>query len=76
MVLTRQWKNVIYTPILIEYNMKTSGLMNLYHNDMELGPLEELDETSDEEEGFSELDTDDETLLLKNPAGTRWESFF
>ncbi len=30
MVLSRQWKNVIYTPILIEYNLKTSGMKNLY----------------------------------------------
>ena len=35
-VLSRQWKNVIYTPILIQYNMKTSGMKNLYQQEMNL----------------------------------------
>ena len=66
-VLSRQWKNVIYTPILIEYNMKTSGMKNLYQREMDLGGgSDDPDETSEEEEGFSELETDEETSLLKN----------
>ena len=29
-VLSRQWKNALYTPILIEYNLRNRGLKNLY----------------------------------------------
>ena len=29
-VLSRQWKNALYTPILIEYNLRSRGLKNLY----------------------------------------------
>ena len=66
-VLSRQWKNVIYTPILIEYNLKTSGMKNLYRNDATLEVSEELDDTSDEEEGFSDLEMDEDNPLLKTP---------
>ena len=65
-VLSRQWKNVIYTPILIEYNLKTSGMKNLYRHDVNVDISEELDDTSDEDEGFSDLETDEETALLKS----------
>ena len=64
-VLSRQWKNVIYTPILIEYNLKTSGMKNLFHNDATLEVSEELEDTSDEEEGFSDLEMDEDNPLLK-----------
>ena len=67
-VLSRQWKNVIYTPILIEYNLKTSGMKNLYQHDMGVEGVSEdgQEDTSDEEEGFSDLEMDEETSLLKN----------
>ena len=65
-VLSRQWKNVIYTPILIQYNMKTSGMKNLYQQEMNLEQIDETDETSDDEEGFSDIDLDEETMLIKN----------
>ena len=67
-VLSRQWKNVIYTPILIEYNMRTSGMKNLYQREvnMNLEQINELEDTSEEEEGFSDIDIDEEALLIKS----------
>ena len=52
---------MIYTPILIQYNMKTSGMKNLYQRDMNLEEVEETEETSDEDEVFSDIDLDEET---------------
>ena len=74
-VLSRQWKNVIYTPILIQYNMKTSGMKNLYQQEMNLEQIEETDETSDDEEGFSDIDLDEETLLIKNNSLGRTDQY-
>ena len=64
-VLSRQWKNVIYTPIQHWYNIQTSGMKNLYQQEMNLETLDETDETSDDEEGFSDIDLDEEALLIK-----------
>ena len=68
-VLSRQWKNVLYTPILIEYNLKTRGMKNLFQHDMRIEEQGDLDETSDEDEAFSDTDIDDEAMLLKGRAG-------
>ena len=68
-VLSRQWKNVLYTPILIEYNLKTRGMKNLFQHDMRIEEEGETEETSEEEEGFSDTDMDDEALLLKSKGG-------
>ena len=34
-VLSRQWKNALYTPILIEYNLKSKGFKNLYNTNLD-----------------------------------------
>ena len=38
MVLSRQWKNALYTPILIEYNLRCKSLKNIYGAQMNLDP--------------------------------------
>ena len=38
-VLSRQWKNALYTPILIEYNLRSRGLKNLYSAQVEFKDL-------------------------------------
>ena len=64
-VLSRQWKNALYTPILIEYNLRSKSLKNIYnaHLDTNLSKMESGDEDSDEDE---EDEFDDKALLLKN----------
>ena len=72
-VLSRQWKNALYTPILIEYNLRCRSLKNIYGPQMNLEPVdeeaygdEEMDENEEEEEvGAGEFG--EEALLLKNP---------
>ena len=68
-VLSRQWKNVLYTPILIEYNLKTRGMKNLFQHDMRIEEEGDMDETSEEDEAFSDTDIDDEAMLLKGKGG-------
>ena len=75
MVLSRQWKNALYTPILIEYNLRCKSLKNIYGAQMNLDPAlndqeQVLGDSGDEED--DELEEDDvefageEALLLKN----------
>ena len=78
-VLSRQWKNALYTPILIEYNLRCRSLKNIYGTQMNLEPVDEEayggeDEDDDEEEEESDEEDEDagaefgeEALLLKNP---------
>ena len=75
-VLSRQWKNALYTPILIEYNLRCRSLKNIYGTQMNLEPVDEEaydeDEESEEEEEEDEGDEvgaefGEEALLLKNP---------
>jgi len=78
-VLSRQWKNALYTPILIEYNLRCRNLKNIYSTQMNLAPVSEEaggesddDQKLDEEEGEDEEDDDarfdEAALLLKGSA--------
>ena len=40
-------------------------MKNLFQHDMNLEQIDELEETSEEEEGFSDMDIDEEALLIK-----------
>ena len=73
--MSRQWKNALYTPILIEYNLRCKSLKNIYGAQMNLDPAlndqeQVLGDSGDEED--DELEEDDvefageEALLLKN----------
>ena len=71
-VLSRQWKNALYTPILIEYNLRCRSLKNIYGTQMNLEPVNEepYDESEEDDEDFDEEDPEfgEETMLLKgNP---------
>ncbi len=87
-VLSRQWKNALYTPILIEYNLRCRNLKSIYSTQMNLEPVteEEADlndaEEEEEDDRLLEEDEDDEedeeaefdegALLLKNPNAPRF----
>ena len=65
-VLSRQWKNAIYTPILIEYNLRSKGLKNLYNTNLD--PIVEgtdEEQSSDEDEDPDDLEEDDALLQSK-----------
>ncbi len=72
-VLSRQWKNALYTPILIEYNLRSKGFKNLYNTNLDSvlegmvnDENEEDDEENDEDdENEQEAEFDEEALLLK-----------
>ncbi len=81
-VLSRQWKNALYTPILIEYNLRCRNLKSIYSTQMNLEPVteegaelneEEEEQTADEEEEEDEEDNDSQfdegALLLKGGGG-------
>ncbi|XP_040563283.1 bridge-like lipid transfer protein family member 1 [Lepeophtheirus salmonis] len=70
-VLSRQWKNALYTPILIEYNLRSKSLKNIYNtfdtNDkLETNDDDDDDDDDDEDGNEEENFDDDQTLLLKN----------
>eukprot|EP00095_Tigriopus_kingsejongensis_P008238 maker-scaffold230_size244653-snap-gene-0.11 protein:Tk08238 transcript:maker-scaffold230_size244653-snap-gene-0.11-mRNA-1 annotation:"PREDICTED: uncharacterized protein KIAA1109-like isoform X7" len=74
-VLSRQWKNALYTPILIEYNLRYRSLKNIYGAQMNLAPVHEetLEDTELDDEDVSsqcsdsdpEAEYDEEALLLR-----------
>jgi hypothetical protein len=68
-VLSRQWKNALYTPILIEYNLRCRSLKNIYGTQMNLEPVNEepYDESEDEDDDFDDDDPQfgEEALLIK-----------
>ena len=64
---SRQWKNAIYTPILIEYNLRSKGFKNLYNTNLD-PILEGTDAESESEEGndtMEDTEFDEEAMLLK-----------
>ncbi len=76
-VLSRQWKNALYTPILIEYNLRCKNLKNIYSTQVNLEPVAEessADEDSDSEQEANDDEDEDEyearfdegALLLKS----------
>ena len=57
-VLSRQWKNAIYTPILIEYNLRSKGFKNLYNTNLD-PILEGTDAESESSNDGDDLDPED-----------------
>ena len=57
-VLSRQWKNAIYTPILIEYNLRSKGFKNLYNTNLD-PILEGTDAESESSNDGDNLDPED-----------------
>ncbi len=84
-VLSRQWKNALYTPILIEYNLRCRNLKSIYSTQMNLEPVTEegtdvneaedeqgVEEEDEEYEEDEEAEFDEGALLLKNPSSQRF----
>jgi hypothetical protein len=69
-VLSRQWKNALYTPILIEYNLRSRNLKNIYSTQMGFDPITQesydVGKGGDDEDEESESEFDEEALLLKS----------
>ena len=70
---SRQWKNALYTPILIEYNLRSRGLKNLYNarfDDEEeaVDVIEDSGGSEDEDDRLSneEEENDEETILIRS----------
>ena len=57
-MLSRQWKNAIYTPILIEYNLRSKGFKNLYNTNLD-PILEGTDAESESSNDGDDLDPED-----------------
>ena len=57
-MLSRQWKNAIYTPILIEYNLRSKGFKNLYNTNLD-PILEGTDAESESSNDGDDLDAED-----------------
>jgi hypothetical protein len=65
-VLSRQWKNVLYTPLLLEHNYKTSKMKPL-NVTFAIPDTDEENVLTDENSGEDGEVTDEFTLLLKSP---------
>jgi hypothetical protein len=65
-VLSRQWKNVLYTPLLLEHNYKTRNMKPL-NVTFAVQDTDEENVLTDENSGEDGEITDECTLLLKSP---------
>jgi hypothetical protein len=63
--LFRQWKAALYTPILIELDLRSRGLKNIYSAQIEPIKLPEDETNSEDDEGDEDtlIDMDNEVEL-------------